>query len=118
MEICLKANKVEVFMLCKYVDDINLATAIIRAGQRWREIKEDGKKVRKLVHSDEDEEADRESDESDEERTIRLITEEASKQIPGIKFTYDIPEKHEDRKCPVLDLAVWAREVKETGIRI
>ena len=26
MEACLRASKVEIFMLCKYVDDINLAT--------------------------------------------------------------------------------------------
>ena len=52
------------------------------------------------------EEKDRANSESHEERTIRLITEESSRRIPGIRFMYDLPEKHEDKKCPVLDLAV------------
>ena len=42
-----------------------------------------------------------------------MITEEAIRHILGIKFTFDIPDKHQDRKCPFLNLAVWME--KDTG---
>ena len=32
MDACLRASKVEVYLLCKYMDDINLATSLIPAG--------------------------------------------------------------------------------------
>ena len=38
MGACLRASKVEVYMLCKYVDDINLATQVIPTGYRWKEL--------------------------------------------------------------------------------
>ena len=117
MEVCLRASKVEIFMICKYVDDINLATTLIPPEYTWKEVLEEGKKRRMLVFSEETErhEAAREKKESPEERTIRLIMEESSRQIKGIKFTYDIPEKLEDHKCPVLDLAVWLEGRDDSG---
>ena len=42
MNACLRASKIEVFLLCKYVDDINLATSLIPAGYVWKEISEAG----------------------------------------------------------------------------
>ena len=48
MEASLKDSKVEVFLLCKYVDDVNLATSIIPLGYAWKETLEEGRKVRKL----------------------------------------------------------------------
>ena len=34
--------------------------------------------------------------------------------VPGIKFTMDLPEFHQNRKCPLLDLQVWgSRKLKE-----
>ena len=116
MGACLRASKVEVYMLCKYVDDINLATQIIPPGYYWEEVQNG--KGRQLVFSEEREKRDKESSQSQEERTILLITEEASRKIPGIKFTYDLPEKHTDRKCPVLDLAMWTEKVEADKPRI
>ena len=110
MDACLRANKVEIFLLCKYVDDINLETTIIPLGYVWKEISEEGRKVRKLVFTEEvlQLEQEKEQQESPEKRTIRLITEEASKQIKGIRFTYDTPEKHEDKKCPAAEMDCFA----------
>ena len=36
MEACLRASKIEIYILCKYVDDINLATHIIPLGFSWK----------------------------------------------------------------------------------
>ena len=109
MEASLRASKVEIFLFCKYVDDVNLATSIIPLGYAWKEAQVEGEKVRKLEYCEETfrKEKEKEQQESPEERTIRLISQEASRKVKGIKFTFDIPEKHANRKCPVLDLAVW-----------
>ena len=53
MDACLRASKVEVYLLCKYVDDINLATSLIPAGYVWKEVSEQGLKARRLVYSEE-----------------------------------------------------------------
>ena len=37
-----------------------------------------------------------------------LMVEEASKILPGIKFTADLSELNDSGRCPVLDLEVWA----------
>merc|ERR1712240_150694 len=36
------------------------------------------------------------------------------KLVPGLKLTYEIPELHENKKCPMLDFQVWA-EMEEGG---
>ena len=47
-------------------------------------------------------------EESPEARTMRLIREEGSRVVPGIRFTSDLPKSHGDNKCLILDLKVWA----------
>ena len=44
-----------------------------------------------------------------------LIMHKASRWIPGIKLTFNIPENHTDKKYPVLHLAVWLERRQETG---
>ena len=43
----------------------------------------------------------------DEMRTMELIRELADKLMPGLKFTKNLPEMNELRKCPMLDIQVW-----------
>ena len=74
-----------------------MATSIIPLGYAWKETQEEGRKVRKLEFCEEilRQEQLKEQQESPEERTIRLISEEASRKVKGIRFTYDTPEKQE-----------------------
>ena len=48
-----------------------------------------------------------------EERTMERLRELASKLIPGIIFTADLPEKHSSMKVPMLDVNVWKEENME-----
>ena len=101
----LSRTKVEVYMLAKYVDDVNVAIGIIQKGWRWKE-SEQGRK--KLEYSQEAMEEDTEDGRTDIKRTMNLMVEEASKILLGIKFTADLPELNDSGRCPVLDLEVWA----------
>ena len=50
---------------------------------------------------------------SSAEHTIRILNEIANDVDPMIRFTFDLPEKHQDKKLPVLDLKVWLSETDE-----
>ena len=50
---------------------------------------------------------------TDEENTIQIINKIANEVDDMITLTYDIPEKHENQKLPVLDLKVWVDETQE-----
>ena len=47
-----------------------------------------------------------------------LLVETASSVIKGIKLTSDLPELHDNDRCPMLDIEVWAeREGENMTIR-
>ena len=60
---------------------------------------------------------DQEQGLSDTERTLELIREVGDNLVPGLKLTKDLPEYHENGKCPVLDIQVWLEE-KEGFMKI
>ena len=65
-----------------------------------------------MIFTEEVYEKDCKSGESDTSWTMRLIIEEGTRLVRGIKLTYDLPELHPEGKCPVLDLELWAEGVK------
>ena len=50
---------------------------------------------------------------SNEEHTIRILNKIANDVDPMIRFTFDLPENHQEKKLPVLDLKVWLSETDE-----
>ena len=90
----LTRSGVKVYILSKYVDDVDIATHLIGEGMRGT-----GEGLQRK---------EEETGEPAEERTMRLIVHESSKQVPGIKSTLDLPCRHENGRCPVLDLEVLA----------
>ena len=109
----MEVSRVECYMLSKYVDDIDLATSTIPKGHSW--IETDGD--RRLEFSQErwERDRDRQTEETDWERTMALLVEEGDRLVPGIRLTSDLPEKHKNGKCPVLDIAVWKDNSGEGG---
>ena len=75
----LSRSNVELYLLCKYVDDIDIAAGLVEERMKWRGIGEERRlekgEVREVVG------------ESAEIRTMRLIVEESSKLVPEIKFS-------------------------------
>ena len=57
-----------------------------------------------------------ESGVTNEMRTMNLIREAAGDMIPWLKFTHDLPEMHETKKVPMLDIQVWIDHSQRTGI--
>ena len=51
---------------------------------------------------------------SPEERTMQRVQEMANFLVEGIGFTVDLPGRHESRKVPMLDLALWI-DIVECG---
>ena len=101
----LQQNKVEIYLMVKYVDDINIATDLIKDGYKWQ--KEGDQWV--LRWSEEMSLADR--NRSRESATIQKIKWIGDRLIPGLRLTYDIPELHPNKRCPMLDFQVWAEEL-------
>ena len=99
----LETNGVIIYLLAKYVDDVNIATSIIQKGYSWE--KRDG--GWRLIWTEERLNQDQQQGLSDMERTLELIREVGDNLVPGLKLTKDLPEYHENGKCPVLDIQVW-----------
>ena len=100
----LEENKVIIYLMTKYVDDINIATSLIPKGFSWT--KEDRKW--KLKWSEEQEKLD--EGKSPELVTMEKIRWIGDQLVPGLKLTQDLPENHPSGKCPMLDFQVWAQE--------
>ena len=101
----LQDNEVEIYLMVKYMDDINIATDLIKEGYGWHK---EGDKW-KLKWSKEIEEEDK--NRSTERATIQKIKLLGDRLIPGLKLTYDIPELHPNKRCPMLDFQVWSEEI-------
>ena len=106
----------DVHMLRKYVDDVNLLLSLVEKGYRWNSDTE------RLEWSQEADNEDRaQGAKTDRERTFRVVQEIASSIVPGIAFTIDLPEFHPSGRVPMLDVEVWiepreeAREDKRAG---
>ena len=101
-----------VHLLAKYVDDVNMIMGMLPLGTRW----EDGM----LTHSKEKESLDKAENRSGEENTMMCMQAAANSVIVWLEFTMDIPEYHESRTVPILDLQVWIKhptpEEQEEGL--
>ena len=99
----LSDNCIMIYLLVKYIDDINLATALIPTRERW--VKE-GRKWR-LRQCGGQKEEDLQEGKTPEESTMQKILWVGDGLVPGIKLTMDCPQYHSYGKCPMLDLQVW-----------
>ena len=99
----LKRAEIPVHMLENYVDDVNLVTSIIEPGYKWEKVL--GQEV--LNWSKEREREEIERGKSPQEETLEKIRELASRLVPGIHFTKDLPENNPEGRVPMLDVAVW-----------
>ena len=99
----LTQNQVIIYLLAKYVDDINLATSLMEMGAMWRK---EGRKW-KLVQDPIQQEKDIGEGKSPQQLTMEKILWIGNRMVPGIKLTMDLPEFYPNGKCPMLDLQVW-----------
>ena len=97
------------YLLAKYVDDLNVATYIIPEGSSWTKI---GRKWR-LTTDDKKKEEDTKKGKTPQERTMDLILWIGNRQIPGIKLTKDLSQYHQTGKFPLLDLQVWSQPSRD-----
>ena len=89
-----------VYLLAKYVDDINIATSLIPKGNEW--YKEGNmwklRWSRKMVVEY--------NERTEELATLEKVRWLGNQLVPGLKLTIDLPEMHENKKCPMLDIQV------------
>ena len=97
----LEKNDVIIYLLAKYVDDVNIATSPIPKAFSWNK---ENKQGRKLIWTEQKLHQNEEEGLSDSERTLELIKEIGDSLVPGLKLTKDLPEYHENKKFPVLDI--------------
>ena len=104
-EFCNELEKLDIMMdiNVRFKDDVNLLTEVIPWELEYKSGKL--KKKENLLNTE---------DISAEEHTIRILNEIANDVNPMIRFTFDLPEKHKDKKLPVLDLKVWLPKTEES----
>ena len=99
-EKALNQAQIKLDVYGRFKDDLDFLTEIIPVGINYKDgnlVNNSGKN--QLI--------------TDEENTIRIINKIANEVDDMITLTYDIPEKHEDQKLPVLDLKVWVDKTQE-----
>ena len=92
---------VEVHAALKYIDDVNMVATMLALGSRWRS--------GRVEYRNEWELEDRDSGKSQELVTMECLRDAADAVLPWIRFTLDLPELHENRMVPMLDLQVWVQ---------
>lgn len=102
----LEKNGITIYLLAKYVDDVNLANSCIPRGHSWQEI--DGEL--RLTWTREREELDEQIGVSDSQRTMDLMKDIGDTLVHGLKLTADLPEYHPNGKCLMLDIQIWVEE--------
>ena len=101
----MNTNLMITYMFTKYVDDSNVILENLPKGARWNV------KDKKLTYREEDVKEDEENCREPEEVTMKAWGAMASSVIPGLVFTVDYPQLHENRKVPMLDFMVWKEKV-------
>ena len=99
----LEALGIEVDLLERFVDDINIVCDSTQPGAEYS----DGQLTVDIDKIEEDEEK------GEDARTMEVIQKIANDINGMIQLTIDAPSKHEDGKMPVLDLKVWLSSDKE-----
>ena len=105
----LEDNSILLYMLAKYVDNINLVAQTILRGFFWQDVEGE---VR-LVWSQETLDVDNQEGKNDTLRTMELIRQVGNTLVPCLKLTIDLPEFHTDGKCPMQDIQVWKENTRE-----
>ena len=100
----LSRAEIEVLLMKKYVDDVNLVTGILEKGWRW--VRQETGSL-ELEWTEERYEEDVRKNEPDEVRSMERMREMASSLVEGIVFTVDLPINHESKRVPMIDITVW-----------
>ena len=95
----------KLWMVAKYVDDVNVVCDVVSPGWMWLE--------GSLQWKEDWERQDKSSGVSPEVRTANIILEAAEMQVQWLKFTYDLPELYENGKVPMLDVEMWVDKTQE-----
>ena len=102
-------ERLEIFLLSKYVDDIVTALEEFKRGVRW------SNEHKALMWSTENELQDREKD--PEILTMDLFSSIASSIMKCLQFTWDSPNNNATGTMPVLDTKMWVGlEAREWGL--
>ena len=89
--------------------DINIAMSVMEPGAVW---KMEDRKWR-LAQDPAQKERDLAEGKSPQRLTMEKIRWVGNRLVPGIKLTMDLPELHDNGKCPMLDLQVWVDQMEE-----
>ena len=92
----LKSIGINLIIYFRFKDDITIITQSLEKGTKWKE----GKLVIDLNKKKVD------MEKSNEEVTMEVIRNVAESVDGMIKFTFDIPDNHENGKLPILDVQV------------
>ena len=92
---------VEVHMLTKYVDNINVVNEMLPMGTRWVS--------GELSTAAQWELEDWALDKSRESVTMDCLRDAADSTLGWLQFTSDLPEQHGNKMVLILDLHVWIR---------
>ena len=95
-------NNITLYMLKKYVDDVNLILEALNIGHRWNGTAMEWRK--------EWEEEDKKNGEMDDKRTMREIRKMSNSVLPFVNFKEEVASDCQDGKVPMLDFQVWRQE--------
>ena len=101
MKMKMTINKMEYYLMTKYVDDVFVFLNHIGNGMRWNKEKD------MVEWNEEDEKYDIEEKNSNDHVTMNVWAGMASSVYKFLKFTVDIPEHHLDKSVPVLDVKIY-----------
>ena len=102
-------NGMTIYMLDKYVDDVETLQESIGLGTRWERDS--------LVWKKEWEEEDQSVGRSENNVTMIAVRDIANSVQPWLQFTHEEPCKENNGRVPMLDVEGWAEE-DETGKQI
>ena len=89
----------KIYLKAKYVDDVVKALEQFRHGVRW------SKSNQAFIWT---QEARLEDEGANlEQITMREVSEMASNMVKCLRFTWDCPSLHTDKRMPVLDTTMW-----------
>ena len=95
----IQFERLETYLIEKYVDDVLTALNKLRKGVRWSHTQ------KALIWSAEDEILDK--DKTQEEVTMLAFSEMVSSILKCLQFTWDVPNQDNRFRMPVLDTVMW-----------
>ena len=95
-------SNIELLLIAKYVDDMNIFTYAVEKGLHWV-----GGKNGRVIHTDERESLDREKERTESIVTMELIKDIANSINPLLKVTSDTIENNDNMTIPMLDVQAW-----------